>query len=293
MCFLFSTNGLGLFFWEQVPFTMQHFFRKFFHFIHPETRFFAVDLAMYLAVMSVFLWSIFSGAEASGYNWQWNRVPRYIFTFTDGTFHFGPLLTGLGITLEITCYSMVLAFLFGLTAVLLRYSKSIIARYIALLYVELIRNTPLMLQVLIMYFVIAPVLEMERFLSAVLVLALFEGAYIAEIFRAGIGSVPKGQWEAAESVGLSRFHIYRLVVLPQAIRATLPPLTGQAVSLVKDSALVSVIAIYDLTMQGQAIISETYLTFEIWFIVALIYLLITVSLSFVVHFLEKKYSYDF
>lgn len=270
---------------------MQHIFRKIIHYIHPDTRVFAVDLAMYFAVMSVLVWSVFSGAEASGYNWQWNRVPRYVFTYSDGVFQAGPLLTGLGVTLEIACYSMVLAFAFGLIAVLFRFSRSIVARYVALFYVELIRNTPLMLQVLIMYFVIAPVLEMERFISAVLALALFEGAYIAEIFRAGINSVPKGQWEAAESVGLSKFHIYRLIVLPQAIRATLPPLTGQAVSLVKDSALVSVIAIYDLTMQGQAIISETYLTFEIWFIVALIYLLITVSLSFVVHFLEKKYSY--
>lgn len=277
---------------EQEPFTMQQTIRKLFYYIHPDTRSVAVDIAMYLAVVTVLVWSVFSGAEASGYNWQWSRVPRYLFTTTDGSFHIGPLLSGLMVTLEITCYSMVLAFAFGLLAVLFRLSKSVVARYVAVFYVELIRNTPLMLQVLIMYFVIAPVLEMERFLSAVLALALFEGAYIAEIFRAGIASVPKGQWEAAESVGLSRFHIYRLVVLPQAIRATLPPLTGQAVSLVKDSALVSVIAIYDLTMQGQAIISETYLTFEIWFIVALIYLLITVSLSVVVHFLENKYSYD-
>lgn len=271
---------------------MQYIYRKIFHYIHPDTRSIAIDLAMYLAVISVFVWSIFSGAEASGYNWQWSRVPRYLFTVSDGSFHAGPLLSGLAVTLEITCYSMFLAFAFGLIAVLFRFSRSVVARHVSLLYVEIIRNTPLMLQVLIMYFVIAPVLGMERFLSAVLALALFEGAYIAEIFRAGISSVPKGQWEAAESVGLSRFHIYRLIVLPQAIRATLPPLTGQAVSLVKDSALVSVIAIYDLTMQGQAIISETYLTFEIWFIVAFIYLVITVGLSFVVHYLEKKYSYD-
>ena len=271
---------------------MQQNLRKYLNIIHPANRPFAIDLAMYLAVVSALVWSVFIGAEASGYNWQWNRVTRYLITFSDGSFEFGPLITGLGVTLQITCLSMVLAFAFGLVAVLFRFSKSIVAQHVALLYVELIRNTPLMLQVLIMYFVIAPVLEMEQFSSAVVALALFEGAYIAEIFRAGINSVPKGQWEAAESVGLSRFHIYRLVVLPQAIRATLPPLTGQAVSLVKDSALVSVIAIYDLTMQGQAIISETYLTFEIWFIVALIYLLITVSLSFVVHFLEKKYSYE-
>lgn len=271
---------------------MQYAVRKLIHYIHPDTRVVAVDIAMYLSVITCIVWMILSGVDATGYNWQWSRVPRYIFSMHDGVFTAGPLLRGLWVTLKISSVSLVLAFIFGLVAVLFRFSRSLVARYVALFYVELIRNTPLMLQVFIMYFVIAPVLEMERFSSAVLALALFEGAYIAEIFRAGISAVPKGQWEAAESTGLSRYHIYRYIILPQAIRATLPPLTGQAISLIKDSALVSVIAIYDLTMQGQAVISETYLTFEIWFIVALIYLAITGSLSVVVHFLEKKYSYE-
>ena len=247
---------------------------------------------MYLSVVSAIIWFVFSGVEATGYNWQWSRVPRYLFTVRDGAYVAGPLVQGLWVTLKISSISLVLAFVFGLVGVLFRFSRSVVARAVALLYVEFIRNTPLMLQVFIMYFVIAPVLEMERFLSAVIALAVFEGAYIAEIFRAGISAVPKGQWEAAESTGLSQYHIYRYIILPQAIRATLPPLTGQAISLIKDSALVSVIAIYDLTMQGQAVISETYLTFEIWFIVALIYLAITGSLSVVVHYLEKKYSYE-
>ena len=247
---------------------------------------------MYLSVVSAIIWFVFSGVEATGYNWQWSRVPRYLFTVRDGAYVAGPLVQGLWVTLKISSISLVLAFVFGLIGVLFRFSRSVVARAVALLYVEFIRNTPLMLQVFIMYFVIAPVLEMERFLSAVIALAVFEGAYIAEIFRAGISAVPKGQWEAAESTGLSQYHIYRYIILPQAIRATLPPLTGQAISLIKDSALVSVIAIYDLTMQGQAVISETYLTFEIWFIVALIYLAITGSLSVVVHYLEKKYSYE-
>ncbi|MCG8530397.1 MAG: amino acid ABC transporter permease [Desulfovibrionales bacterium] len=251
-----------------------------------------MDIAMYLSVVSAIIWFVFSGVEATGYNWQWSRVPRYLFTVRDGAYVAGPLVQGLWVTLKISSISLVLAFVFGLIGVLFRFSRSVVARAVALLYVEFIRNTPLMLQVFIMYFVIAPVLEMERFLSAVIALAVFEGAYIAEIFRAGISAVPKGQWEAAESTGLSQYHIYRYIILPQAIRATLPPLTGQAISLIKDSALVSVIAIYDLTMQGQAVISETYLTFEIWFIVALIYLAITGSLSVVVHYLEKKYSYE-
>ena len=118
---------------------------------------------------------------------------------------------------------------------------------------------------------------MERYASAVLALSLFEGAYISEIIRSGILGVPKGQWEAALSSGMNTWETYRFVILPQAVRNILPPLTGQAVSLIKDSALVSTIAIYDLTMQGQAIVSETFLVFEIWFTVAAIYLVFTIA----------------
>jgi polar amino acid transport system permease protein len=144
---------------------------------------------------------------------------------------------------------------------------------------ELIRNTPLLVQLFFIYFVFAPVLGIGRFTAGVLALSLFEGAYASEIFRAGIVSIDKGQWEAAHSLGLSAIHTYRYIILPQAIRRILPPLTSQAVSLIKDSALVSTVAIYDLTMQAQVIISETFLTFEVWFTVAAIYLVLTVVLS--------------
>jgi len=121
----------------------------------------------------------------------------------------------------------------------------------------------------------------------VLALSLFEGAYASEIFRAGILSIHRGQWEAAFSSGLGTWHTYRRVILPQAVRRILPPLTSQAISLIKDSALVSTIAIYDLTMQGQAIIAETYLVFEVWFTVAALYLVITLALSLTVTLMEK------
>ena len=118
----------------------------------------------------------------------------------------------------------------------------------------------------------------------------FEGAYASEIFRAGILSIPKEQWEASYSIGLSSLKTYRLVVLPQAIRKILPPLTSQAVSLIKDSALVSTIAIYDLTMQGQIIISQTFLVFELWFTIAAIYLAVTMTLSLAVYYLEHRFK---
>ena len=152
---------------------------------------------------------------------------------------------------------------------------------------ELIRNTPLLVQLFFIYFVLAPVLGIGRFTAGVLALSLFEGAYGSEIFRAGIVSIDKGQWEACHSLGLSAVHTYRYIILPQAIKRILPPLTNQAVSLIKDSALVSTIAIYDLTMQAQVIISETFLTFEVWFTVAAIYLVLTVMLSTVADILAS------
>lgn len=245
------------------------------------------DFVVYLVLMGLMVFLIIKGTDTLGYNWQWYRVPRYLFTQTDAGFQAGPLLKGLMVTFRITALSMVLAFAIGLVAVLMRLSRSFSARALARAYLELIRNTPLLIQLFMLYFVIAPIAGINAFSSAVLALSLFEGAYISEIFRSGIESIPRGQWEASLGSGLSTLESYRFVILPQAVRRILPPLTGQAVSLVKDSALVSTIAIYDLTMQGQAIVAETFLVFEVWFAVAAIYLIITMSLSTLVYEMEK------
>jgi polar amino acid transport system permease protein len=242
----------------------------------------------FLLVIAALTWLMARGTERLGYNWQWYRVPQYILTFENGDFVAGPLLHGLMVTLRITAMSLVLSFVFGLGTALFRLSNSFLARSLARGYLECIRNTPLLVQLFFIYFVLSPVLDISRFASAVLALSLFEGAYASEIFRAGIVSIHKGQWEAAHSLGLSTFHNYRYIILPQAIRRILPPLTNQAISLVKDSALVSTIAIYDLSMQGRAIIAETYLTFELWFTIAAIYLLVTVSLSVLVNTMENR-----
>ena len=160
----------------------------------------------------------------------------------------------------------------------------------AQVYLELIRNTPLLIQIFIIYFVFAPILDIGRLTSAILALSLFEGAYASEIIRAGIVALPAGQWEASASLGMTRGQSYRYIILPQALHQMIPPLTSQGISLVKDSALVSTIAIYDLTMQGQQIIAETFLSFEIWFAVAAIYLLVTTLLSILVKYLEDHLS---
>ena len=230
------------------------------------------------------------GAENLGYNWQWNRIPRYLIQFSNDSWQFGPLLQGLWITLEITFISLGLSLVIGLVSALMRLSTSPVARGLAQLYLELIRNTPLLIQIFIIYFVFAPILDIGRFTSAILALSLFEGAYASEIIRAGILALPTGQWEASASLGMSRGQSYRYIILPQALHQMIPPLTSQGISLVKDSALVSTIAIYDLTMQGQQIIAETFLSFEIWFAVAAIYLLVTTLLSILVKYLEYHLS---
>jgi polar amino acid transport system permease protein len=246
------------------------------------------DLIKYLVVLAAVTWLMITGTQQLGYHWQWYRVPQYIFSMADDRLAPGPLIDGLLITIRITAVSLVLAFVFGLTAALMRLSRSLLARIIARGYLETARNTPLLVQLFFIYFVVSPVVGFRGFASAVLALSLFEGAYASEIFRAGIISIKRGQWEAAHSVGLNTYQTYRLIILPQALRRILPPLTSQAVSLIKDSALVSTIAIYDLTMQGQAIIAKTFLVFEIWFTIAAIYLTMTLVLSAAVFYMEKR-----
>ena len=170
-----------------------------------------------------------------GYHWQWYRVPRFLFTLQGGVWTAGPLLQGLLVTLEISVLSLLCTLVLGLTTALFRLSASFTARALARGYLELIRNTPLLIQIFFVYFVLSPVLDIGAFASAVLALSLFEGAYAAEILRAGIVSLHQGQWEAAHSLGLGIFDTYRYVILPQAVRRVLPPLAGQAISLVKDS----------------------------------------------------------
>jgi polar amino acid transport system permease protein len=247
-----------------------------------------IDVVKFLALVAVLTWVMYRGTGRLGYHWQWYRVPQYLVEVSDGTIRPGPLIDGLLITFQVSALGLILAFLFGLVTALLRMSDSLVGTTVARLYLEIVRNTPLLVQLFFLYFVIAPVLGIGRFTSAVLALGLFEGSYASEIFRSGIVSIHRGQWEAAYSLGLGTYHTYRYIILPQAVRRMLPPLTSQAVSLVKDSALVSTIAVYDLTMRAQVIISETFLTFEIWFTVAAMYLVITVLLSSVVNVLENR-----
>ncbi|GAK21972.1 LOW QUALITY PROTEIN: amino acid ABC transporter, permease protein [Vibrio sp. JCM 19052] len=234
------------------------------------------------------VWVLDSGAQAMGYQWQWERVPDYIAFYEDGEWWPAELVDGLIVTLKISAISLFFTLVIGFVTALLRLSNSKVGNAIGTAYVELIRNTPLLVQIYLLYFVFGPVIGLDRFSTAVLALSLFQGAYTAEIFRAGLNSIPKGQFEAAKTLGLSPLFAYKDVILPQVLQRTLPPLTNEVVSLIKNSSIVSVMAIFDLTTEARNIVSETRMPFEIWFTVAAIYLALTLSLSGLSAWLEHK-----
>jgi polar amino acid transport system permease protein len=204
----------------------------------------------------------------------------------------GPLAIGLWVTLEISALSLLFALALGLVAGLGRVAKNPTAHDLATAYVELVRGTPLLVQIFIFYFFVGTVLDLSAFAAGVAALSVFTGAYIAEIVRAGIEGVPRGQMEAARSLGLTHVQAMRLVILPQALRRTLPPLAGQSINLVKDSSLVSIMALTDLTKAGREIVSSTFSPFEVWFTVAAMYLVLTGALSWWVRRLERRMAHD-
>ena len=245
------------------------------------------DMFQLIILGAGLIWLVLRGAGEMNYVWQWHRVPQYIYKVIDGELIFGPLLDGLMVTLELSLYSIVLGLLIGLITAFLRLSDSYSGKLLATVYLELVRNTPLLIQLFVFYFVLGPIFEIDRFWVAVLCISFFEGSFASEIIRGGILSVRKGQVEASESLGLSRAATYRYIILPQALPIILPPLAGILVNLIKHSAIVSVIAVFDLTTSGLDIISETFMAFEIWITVAAIYLVITISLSIVISRFER------
>lgn len=242
----------------------------------------------FIALLVLAGWGIAVGAGSMPYRWQWQRVAPFIFKSVNGEIYAGPLIKGLGVTLTVSAWACVVTLASGLLAASLRLSRSFVGRALARCYVELIRNTPLLVQLYLFYFVMAPILGIGRQLTGILALGLFEGAFAAEIIRAGIQAVPLGQSEAALSLGLTRGQMMCLVVLPQAFRIVLPPITSLSISLVKHSSIISAIAIFDLTNEGRNIISDTFMTFEIWLTVAAIYLVVTTTMSRLASILERR-----
>lgn len=245
-------------------------------------------LFQYAVILAILGYGLYRGATAMPYEWQWSRVVPFLFEFTDGGFRWGPISLGLVETIHISFLAAALTVILGLMIATMRLSASWSARVVSRGYIELIRNTPLIVQISMFYFVLAPIFGIGRFWTGVLCLAIFEASFVSEIIRAGILAVPLGQWEAGASLGLSRFNIYRKIILPQALRIMSPPLTGAGISLIKDSSIVSVIALFELTTAGRDVISTTFMSFEIWLTVAAIYLALTVILSLAAQFMERR-----
>ncbi len=232
--------------------------------------------------------TVLSGAQAMHYHWQWYRVPAFVWRTVDGESFPGPLLRGLTLTLQIAALSAGITLVAGLVTALMRMSPSWAARFLATLYLEVVRNTPILVQIYLFYFVLAPILGLGRFTVGVLGLSFFEATLAAEVIRGSIQAVPRGQWEAGRAMGLLPRHVLRRIVLPQALPLMVPPLTGVMINLIKHSAIVSVIAIADLATEARNLISDTLMSFEIWLTVAAIYLVITLSLSIAAQLLEGR-----
>lgn len=237
------------------------------------------------ALLAYFIWR---GAAAMEYNWQWYRIEPFFYRVVDGEMIWGPLMRGLVQTLNLASIAGVIAILIGFATAFARLSNSISGRIIATTYLEAVRNTPLLVQLFLFYFVLAPIFGIDRFWAGVFCLAFFEGSFAAEIIRAGIVGVDRGQYEGADAIGFSAFDKYRFIVIPQSLPLLLPPLTGLIISLIKHSAIVSVIAIEELTTMALNLIADTFMAFEVWFLVAGMYLVVTISLSIVVSAFEQS-----
>ena len=249
-----------------------------------------VGVAQYLLVMALVAYGFVRGAESMGYNWQWHRVAAFIYSWKDGAFIWGPLAEGFAATLLIAVVAFALALAFGLALALGQLGAFPVARALSRAVVEGVRNTPVLVQLYVFYYVVGPVFGLDRFLSGVLCLAIFESAFVAEVYRAGIRSVPRGQLEAAQALGLTPYQALRRIVLPQALRIMAPPMTSEAISVLKNSAIVSVIALGELTAAGRNIIADTYLSLEIWLTVACGYLAVSLALSAAASALERRYA---
>ena len=204
------------------------------------------------------------------------------------------LLAGAGVTIEITAIAVGLGFVFGLITSVCRLSGVKILNILAVCYVNIIRGTPLLVQIFLIYFAL-PMIIGERinpFVAAVAACSVNSGAYGAEIFRAGIQSVDKGQMEAGRSLGLSWMQTMRYIILPQAFKHVIPPLGNEFISMTKETSLVSVIGFEELTRRGQLIIAKTYGSFEIWLTVAFIYLVMTFTIAQLVSYLERRFATD-
>ena len=253
------------------------------------------------------------------YTWNWAVIPQFLFRYDQesGQWVANYLVQGLLTTVRLSLWGGLLALILGLAMALARTGRILYWRLVARTYIELMRNLPPLVIIFLFYFFLAdqliPLLRLDAlakaaspglqqwfavlfappeqlaaFFSALITLAVFESAYVAEILRAGIESIGRPQRDAAQALGLTHNQSLRHVILPQAVRRVLPPLAGQMISLIKDSAIVSVISIQELTYQGTQLMASTYLTIEVWLTIAALYFLLTFPCSLAVDRLDLR-----
>ena len=215
-----------------------------------------------------------------GYTMIWSVIPRY----------WPQMYQGLLMTLQISLVALLISIPIGVFIGLGRISRNRLIRFFAGFYVEFIRGVPLLVLLIWIFFVLGRFLRLGSYWAAVYGLAVFSSAFIAEVVRAGIKAVPRGQMEAARSSGMSYFQAMRLIILPQAFRKILPPMASQFIILIKDSSLVSTISVVDLTLVGKNLVATTFRSLEIWTFIALVYFVVTFALSQGVRYLERKYQ---
>lgn len=261
-----------------------------------------------VAAFAVYVW--FRVSDVLVYNWRWEFLPQVLFRQDPQSGWWEPnvLLEGLLTTIRLSIWAMVFASVLGLILGVMATLDRLLPRLVAMAYVGLIRNVPPLVFIFVFYFFISsqiipalgidtwarnlsdggaavmglllgPPEILENLISGVLCLAMFEAAYISEIVRGGIRSVPRSQTEAAQSLGLRPLLVFRLVVLPQALRAVTPPMANQFIMLVKNSAIVSLISVQELTFMGTEIAVSTGRRFETWIVVALMYFVLCYGLA--------------
>ncbi|MFE6166463.1 amino acid ABC transporter permease [Viridibacillus arvi] len=209
---------------------------------------------------------------------DWSVIPNNMDVFIQGAL----------LTLEISAISLLLSIPLGVIFGIGRISRNPIIRFISSAYVEIMRGVPLLVLLMWIYFGLGQFFSLGSYWGSIVGLATFSGAFLAEIVRSGIQAVPKGQMEAARSAGMSNFQAMRYIILPQAFRRILPPMASQFIILIKDSSLISVIAGVDLTLKAKNLAATSFRYIEIWTFVALVYFIMTFSLSLIIRQIEKR-----
>ena len=238
----------------------------------------AATVLCLLSLYSLVCWMAFSGSVEN-----WEKIWGYRATFWQGWLN----------TIAISATSLVLSTIIAILTALARRSAFLPLRYSAIAYVETVRGLPLVVLVLFGFYGVANAVGWnDRFTVGIFLLSLFSGAYIAEMIRAGIESVGRSQWDSARAIGLTVPQAYRFVIFPQVARQILPPLAGQFSSLIKDSSLLYIIGISELTFSANQVNSATYSTFESFVPLGICYLVLTLPVSLWTKYLERKMRYE-